>query len=376
MTGETPQSPARGVSFEGRTYVIAEIGVNHDGDTDKALDLVRAVADSGADAVKVQTFTAESLVSHAAPKAAYQLVTTPTSESQFEMLKRLELSRPDHWVVMAEADRLGLDFLSTPYDRESLAFLVDELGVDQLKIASSDITNLPLLLAAGRSGRRVILSTGMSTMAEIRDALGTLGFGGTTDDSVPSRADIESLDSDKVGAYLASHVVLMQCTSQYPAPIDEANLAAIPTLRDSFGVDVGYSDHTIGTVAAIMSVAYGSVMYERHFTLDRRAPGPDHSASMEPAEFARVVALIREAESARGTGLKEPTPSERDNRYPMRKSLVAATTIQRGQVLREGDIGMMRPVDGDAPARYWEWLGRPSPRGFIPGEPLVSEDAD
>ena len=357
-----------------RTYVIAEIGVNHDGSVDKALELVDAVARSGADAVKMQTFAAETLVSARAPKAAYQLATTPKAESQLDMLKRLELSRDDHWVVLEASRRAGLDFLSTPYDPDSLAFLVDELAVDQVKIASSDITNLPLLLSAGRSHKRVILSTGMSTVEEIGQALATIAFGGTTHEGVPSWEVITSPPTTDEQSYLREHVVLLQCTSQYPAPVGEANLRAIVTLRDLFGVPVGYSDHTVGTVTAALSVALGSVMYERHFTLDRMAQGPDHSASLEPEGFAELVGMIREAESALGTGDKEPSSSEYDNRYPMRKGLVARRAIAAGQAIGEEDITCTRPVDGDPPTQYWAWIGRQAPRAYIPGEPLRFTD--
>jgi N-acetylneuraminate synthase len=365
-SGMTPFEP------EGSTYVIAEIGVNHDGSLNKALELINAVADAGADAIKVQTFNSETLASAHAPKANYQLETTHAAESQLQMLKRLELSREDHWTVMAAAQRRGLDFLSTPYDPDSLEFLVEELGVTQIKIASSDITNLPLLLAAGRSRKRVILSTGMSTMGEIRQALATIGFGGTTTAGTPSTAILESTDIPGAPKYLAESVVMLQCTSQYPAPINEANLSTIATMRDLFGVPIGYSDHTVGIVTALMSVAYGSVMYERHFTLDRNAPGPDHAASMEPAEFTSLISLLREAEAARGTGVKEPTPSEAGNRHPMRKSLFAARSISEGQLINEDDIATMRPADGDSPAHYWEWLGKPSPRSFSVGDSLNS----
>jgi N-acetylneuraminate synthase len=273
---------------------------------------------------------------------------------------------------MAAAQKRGLDFLSTPYDPESLGFLVEELGVRQIKIASSDITNLPLLLAAGRSRKRVILSTGMSTMDEIRQALAIVGFGGTTIAGTPSTEILESTDISGVQKYLAESVVLLQCTSQYPAPINEANLRAIATMRDLFGVPIGYSDHTVGIITALMSVAYGSVMYERHFTLDRNTPGPDHAASMEPAEFADLIVLLRQAEGARGSGLKEPSTSEVGNRYPMRKSLVAARAIKKNQKINPEDIAVIRPFDGDSPALYWNWLGRSSPRAFAQGEPLLS----
>lgn len=359
---------------EHRTYVIAEIGVNHDGSLPKALEMVSAVAASGADAVKIQTFKAETLVSERAPKAAYQLATTPTSESQFEMLKRLELSRDEHWAIMEAAVEHGLDFLSTPYDPQSLSFLVNEMNVNQIKIASSDITNLPLLLAAGRSGKKVILSTGMSTIEEIGQGLATIGFGGTRKEGSPTLSQIASWDDVSLQQYLPNHVVLMQCTSQYPAPVDEANLQAISTLRDLFGVPVGYSDHTIGTLAAVMSVAYGASMYERHFTLDRMAPGPDHAASLEPVEFTALVAAIREAEKARGSGVKEPSPGEVGNRYPMRKGLIAARNIAAGEVITASDITCRRPAMGDPPSRFWSWVGKVADRNFTVGDPLSSDD--
>lgn len=356
------------------TYVIAEIGVNHDGDLGKALALVEAVAGTGADAVKIQTFTARTLVSATAPKAAYQLVTTSTSESQYEMLRRLELSRDDHWAVKSAAEAAGLGFLSTPYDPQSLDFLVNELGVDDIKIASSDITNLPLLAAAGASGRRVIVSTGMSTVEEIEQALGALAWGGVHGaDPVPADLDLAGPRDLPAREYLAASVVLMQCTSQYPADIADANLAAIPTMRSLFGVPVGYSDHTVGSTAAIMSVALGSVMYEKHFTLNRSAPGPDHSASVEPSDFAELVARIREAESACGTGVKEPSAAEAQNRYPMRKSLHVAHFIPAGAVMSGDDIALMRPEVGDPPSRYWSWLGRTADRDYQAGEPLRAE---
>jgi sialic acid synthase SpsE len=319
----------------------------------------------------VQTFRANKLVSAKAPKANYQLASTPVAESQLGMLERLELSGEDHRVLMTTARQRGLDFLSTPYDQESLEFLVEEMAVAQIKISSSDITNLPLLLAAGRSRKKVILSTGMSTIDEIRQALNTVGFGGTTRTGTPSQTVLQSMVNLEVQSYLEQSVVLLQCTSQYPAPINEANLRSIASLRDLFGVPTGYSDHTVGVITALMSVAYGSVMYERHFTLDRNSPGPDHLASMEPAEFASLISLLRDAEGARGSGFKEPSVSEAENRYPMRKSLVAALPIRQNQVISSEDIALMRPANGDSPARYWEWIGRPSPKSFDKGEPLI-----
>jgi sialic acid synthase SpsE len=356
------------------TYVIAEIGVNHDGDLGRALEMVDAVAECGADAVKIQTFLAETLVKRDTPKAPYQLETTSSRESQFEMLRRLELSRNDHLLVMTRAQERGLDFLSTPYDRDSLDFLIGDMGVEQIKIASSDITNLPLLLEAGRSRRRLILSTGMSTMAEILRALNVIWFGArTTVGSTPSQAEIRAPLAAKAEEYLSSSVILMQCTSQYPAPVADANLRAIATIKEAFGIPVGYSDHTLGSTTAIMSVALGSVAYEKHFTLDRTLPGPDHSASMEPLEFRSLVAAIREAETALGGGLKAPSPVEFQNRHPMRKSLFAARAITAGELVTESDVDVMRPEIGQTPDLYWEWVGHAAPRSFAPGEPIDSD---
>ena len=353
------------------TYVIAEIGVNHDGNLAKALDLVEAVAATGADAVKIQTFTAESLVSARAPKAGYQLLTTPANESQFDMLRGLELSRDEHRVIKDAARGRGLDFLSTPYDRESLDFLVNDLGVERVKVASSDLTNLPLLLAVGRHRRRVILSTGMGTINEIRRAIAVIAFGAATTAGIPTRDTIDGAPNSLAREFLTSSLILLQCTSEYPAPLAEANLLAMVAMRESFGVRVGYSDHTLGTTAAIMSVALGSVVYERHFTLDSTAPGPDHRASMEPAEFTALVALIRQAESAKGTGTKEPSASEVENRFSMRKSLFAAHDIAQGQTIEDSDITLMRPEWGDLPEHYWAWQGRTASRSYSAGDPLV-----
>ena len=359
------------MKMSNHTYIIGEIGVNHDGKLSQALELVEAVAHSGADAVKLQTFSAKRLVHPKAPKARYQLDRTSRGESQYQMLAELELSQEDHLSVLEVARHHGLDFLSTPYDIESLNFLVHQLGLEQVKIASADITNLPLLFAAGRTCDRVFLSTGMATAPEIQTALATLALGATT--------HLEGLTLQEIGAgidtagraYLSNCVVLLQCTSQYPAPLDEANLKAITTMRDHFGVETGFSDHTEGTTAAVMSVALGSVAYERHITLDRSAPGPDHSASMEPSEFAKVVTLIRESEIALGSGVKEPSNSELGNKRVMRKSLIAARDIPQGHIIQESDISIMRPQIGDSPAHFWEWIGRSAPRDFAAGDPLL-----
>lgn len=354
-----------------RTYVIAEVGVNHDGDINKALELVEELAVSGADAVKIQTFTATRLVHPRAAKAAYQLKATPDSESQLDMLMRLELSRDEHYIIKEAAQSHGLDFLSTPYDVESLNFLVRDLGIRQIKIASADITNLPLLLAAGRSHCHVLLSTGMSTVQEIRMALTVLGFGALNASGNP---DIRRAPDDfdrRTRDYLRASVVLLQCTSEYPARLDDANLKAITTMREQFGVSTGFSDHTLGSTAAVMSVALGSVVYERHVTLDRSASGPDHSTSLEPAEFTELVRMIRECEIALGSGVKTPSAGERMNRFAMRKSLMAARDISRGQVIGEKDIAIMRPETGDVPGHYWDWLGRTASRDFSCGDPLM-----
>ena len=346
-----------------RVYVIAEAGVNHNGDPALALELVDAAAEARADAVKFQTFTAKELVTADAPKAAYQKATTGTAESQLDMIKGLELDRKTHRRLKRRCATLDLDFLSTPSDVASLKFLVDGLGLKTLKIASGEITNGPLLLEAARSGCRIVLSTGMSTLAEVADALAVLAFGFTRRRAAPSRrAFAEAYASRRGRQALRREVVLLHCTSEYPAPYSDVNLRAMATVRDAFGLPVGLSDHSEGIAVPIAAAARGAAVIEKHFTLDRSLPGPDHMASLEPDQLAAMVSGIREIEQALGDGVKAPTPSERKNMEIVRKSLVALRPIAAGEPLSERNLGAKRPGTGVSPMAYWDRLGQPAPR--------------
>ena len=348
-----------------RVYVIAEAGVNHNGDPALALELVDAAAEARADAVKFQTFRAEAVASPGAAKAGYQRRATEAGEAQLAMLKRLELPQRAFRGLARHCARLGIDFLSTPFDTESLRFLVEDLGLETLKIASGEITNAPLLLAAARSGRKVVLSTGMSTLDEVADALGVLAFGYTRAQAAPSRRAFRVAFTAGTGRRaLARKVTLLHCTSEYPAPVDEVNLRAMETLRETFGLRVGLSDHSEGIAVPIAAAALGAVVIEKHFTLDRSLPGPDHRASIEPGDLADMVAGIRAVEQALGDGVKKPTPSEMKNLDVVRRSLVTTKPVLRGEPFAEDNLGARRPGGGISPMDYWEWLGRTAESNF------------
>lgn len=353
--------------------VIAEAGVNHNGDIDRALALVDAAAAADADVVKFQTFRASEVVTASAPKAEYQKAEDGDG-NQLQMLQRLELSEDAHRRLMKRCDERGIVFLSTPFDLPSLSFLTDGLGLDTLKIPSGEITNGPLLLAAGRSGRRIILSTGMSTLDEVRDALGVLAFGFTLTEAAPSRRAFNAAMESEAGRQsLTDKVVLLHCTTEYPAPVGDTNLRALATLKAAFGLPVGFSDHTPGIAVSIAATALGATVIEKHFTLDRGLPGPDHKASLEPAELAALVLGVRQAAAALGSGVKRPAPSEVKNMAIARKSLVALTAIQAGQPLEEANMGVKRPGNGLSPMDYWSMLGHPATRDYAPGEAIELE---
>jgi len=322
-------------------YVIAEAGVNHNGEIELAHALIDAAAEAGADAVKFQTFHAEDMVSASAPKARYQTRTTPSSESQLEMIRRLELDEPAHVELMEHCHGAGLDFISSPFDRLSIE-LLDRLGLQVLKVPSGELTNLPYLRSVGALGRRLIVSTGMADMSEVAFALDVLVESGTA----------------------LEDIVVLQCTTEYPAPYEEVNLRAMCTMRDTFGVRVGYSDHTVGPEVAVAAVALGASVIEKHLTLDRGMTGPDHAASAEPQEFAAMVSALRHVEVALGSGEKEPTPSERRNAAVARKSIVAARRIEAGTVIRAQDLSAKRPGTGMSPARWDALIGRRASRTY------------
>jgi N-acetylneuraminate synthase len=354
-----------------RVFVIAEAGVNHNGSLEMARALIDEAAKAGADAVKFQTFRSEQVVSAAAPKARYQVATTGAEESQLDMVRKLELAEADFRALAAHASTRGIEFMSTPFDHDSLGFLAHGLGVARLKIASGEITNGPFLLAAARTGKPIILSTGMSTLDEVAEALGVLAFGYLDAQEPPSLAAFEAARrSDEGRQILRERVVLLHCTTEYPAPFEDVNLRAMQTMREAFGLPVGYSDHTVGIGVSVAAVALGAVAIEKHFTLDRAQPGPDHKASLEPGELAALVREVRGVEAALGSPRKEPAPSELGNRAVARRSLIAARAIAAGEPFSEAALGALRPGTGVSPMAYWSLLGRPAGRTYRPGEPI------
>jgi len=343
-------------------YIIAEAGVNHNGDRKLAFQLVDAAIQAGADAVKFQTFKAEELVTIGASKAEYQKKTTQANVSQYTMLKKLELSYEMHHQLVAYCKNYNIEFLSTAFDHSSLSFLVNELGLTKLKISSGDVTNGPLLLAHAVTDCNLILSTGMTTLAEIEDALGVLAWGllnGKNNQTQPSAKAFQSAYQSEAGQeILKKKVTLLHCTTEYPAPLNEINLNAMATMRSTFGLPIGYSDHSDGITVPTAAAALGAQIIEKHFTLDRTLPGPDHQASLEPNELTAMIKAIRSVEVAMGNGLKEPTPSELKNRDIARKSLVSNGKIEVGEKFTEENIACKRPGTGISPMQYWEFLGR------------------
>lgn len=319
-------------------FIIAEAGVNHNGDLELAYKLADVAKKAGADCVKFQTFKTNDLVSRYAEKAEYQKATTGNS-SQLDMLKKLELSKDDFIKLHNYCYNIGITFLSSPFDLESIYFL-DSIDIPLWKIPSGEITNLPYLLAIAKTGRPVIMSTGMCEMDEIEAAIKILRDNGTHD------------------------IRLLHCNTEYPTPYEDVNLKAIETMRAKFGIEVGYSDHTKGIEVPIAAVAMGATIIEKHFTLDRNMEGPDHKASLEPDELAELVSSIRKIEKAMGTGYKVPSASEQKNRAIVRKSIVAKTDIKKGAIFTEDNITVKRPGTGLSPMRWYEVLGRTAVRDF------------
>lgn len=351
------------------TYIIAEAGVNHNGSIDIARQLIDAAADAKVNAVKFQTFRADDLVSSNAPKAEYQMRTTDVSETQHEMLRKLELTPEAHEALIAHASSRGIEFLSTPFDSHSLNMLVQRFGMKIVKVPSGEITNGPFLIEIAKSAERVILSTGMSTLAEVEQALGWLAYGFITQrGALPSPEVITDAYAATAGqTALRNRVSLLHCTTEYPAPFHEVNLKAMKTMAVAFGLPVGYSDHTTGVHIPVAAVALGARIIEKHFTLNREMPGPDHKASLEPNELKAMVAAIREVEKSLGDGIKIPTESEFRNRLMARKSLVVARDTAAGEAL---ELVCKRPGSGYSPAEYWTHAGRPARRSYVAGELL------
>lgn len=357
-------------------YIIAEAGVNHNGDEQKAFKLVDAAVKAGADAVKFQTFKAENVVTQSASKADYQKKSSEIDESQLSMLKRLELTHEMHFELIDYCNKAGITFLSTAFDLESLDFLSNKLGLTTLKIPSGEITNGPLLLAHALLGCDLIVSTGMATLGEIEDALGVVAFGliesaGASAVVQPSREAFQQAYFSSVGQQLLKEkVTLLHCTTEYPAPVQDINLKAMLSMRDVFGLSTGYSDHSEGIAVPIAAAAHGAVLIEKHFTLDKTLPGPDHKASLEPDELSDMVAAIRVVEQVMGSGLKGPMASELGNRVVARKSLVAARSIKKGEILSENNINVKRPGIGISPMEYWGVVGENAKRDYVKDEAI------
>ncbi|MDY6867883.1 MAG: N-acetylneuraminate synthase [Chloroflexota bacterium] len=331
--------------IKSNTLIIAEIGVNHDGDLNKAEQLIDVAANAGADLVKFQTFNAERLVTSMAPKAEYQSLAEDEKQSQLDMLCQLELSHEMHEILIEHCEKKGVGFFSTAFDTGSIDYLVS-LGIDRFKVPSGEITDLPYLRHVGSYGKSIILSTGMATLGEIEAAIDALEYAGTP----------------------RKNITVLHCNSEYPTPVHDVNLLAMCSIRDAFKVDVGYSDHTLGIDIPIAAVALGAKVIEKHLTLNRNHSGPDHKASLEPHEFTSMVRSIRNIEKALGDGIKRPSSSEIKNKHIARKSLVASRHISIGEKFTAENVTTKRAGKGISPMRIDEIIGKSAVRSFQPDD--------
>ncbi|MBD78431.1 MAG: N-acetylneuraminate synthase [Crocinitomicaceae bacterium] len=334
-----------------KTLIIAEAGVNFNGDLEIAKQLIDVAADAGADIVKFQTFKAKNLVSKTAKKADYQITNTKNDDSQFSMLKKLELPHDAHSILRDYCSQKGIQFLSTPFDAESLNFLM-EFGMDTIKVPSGEITNLPLLKLVASYNKNVIMSSGMANLQEIKDAVKVLVENGTQKENI----------------------TLLHCNTEYPTPYEDVNLRAMQTIANETGLKVGYSDHTLGIEIPIAAVAMGAQVIEKHFTLSREMDGPDHLASLEPEELKAMVRSIRNIESGFGSTEKVASASEQKNIAIARKSIHYRADMQKGHILREGDLVMKRPGDGISPMLYENYIGKELLRDVQEDEQLTNMD--
>lgn len=329
-----------------KIFIIAEAGVNHNGDIEIAKKLIESASQAGADAVKFQTFRADKLVCRNAEKAEYQLKNTQSDESQFDMLKKLELTEEMHRQLIDECRKRKIQFLSTPFDLDSIS-LLERMGMQTYKIPSGEITNYPYLREIGRTGKPVILSTGMCELEEVKAAVRVLKENGS------------------------SEITLLHCNTEYPTPMQDVNLRAMQTLRDETGLPAGYSDHTQGIEVPIAAAAMGAVVIEKHFTLDRNMDGPDHKASLEPEELRSMVQAIRNIEIAMGDGIKRPSPSEKKNRDVTRKSIVAKKDIRKGEMFTEENLTAKRPGGGVSPMQWNDVIGLRADRDYEQDEMIA-----
>ena len=337
-----------------KTIIIAEAGVNHNGDIETAKRLIDVASDAGADYVKFQTFKAETIVSQNAKKANYQIKNTNDNDTQFEMLKNLELSNSDHEILINYCKKKNIQFFSTAFDLDGVDYL-DSLGLKMFKIPSGEITNYPYLQAVAKKNKPIILSTGMATLLEIEEALNILLKNGAKKEEV----------------------IILHCNSAYPTPIEDVNLKAMLSIRDAFGVKIGYSDHSEGIEVSIAAVALGAIVIEKHFTLDRNLQGPDHKSSLEPCELKSMIKSIRNIEIAiSGNGKKEPSKSEKINIDIVRKSIYLKTNMKKGQKLKDENLIMLRPGDGVSPMKFNEVINKIANKDLLVNTKLNLKDFD
>ena len=329
------------MGIDKKVFIIAEAGVNHNGKIENAIEMISVAKESGADAIKFQTAVPELVMTVNAEKADYQIDLTEKTESQLEMVKKIHLPLKDYKILKEECELANIEFMSTPFDHESIKLLAD-LGLERFKIPSGEITNLPYLRHVGRLGKSVIMSSGMSDLKEIETALGVLEKAGT----------------------LRRQITVLHCNTEYPPPMEDVNLNAMLTMRDGLGVQVGYSDHTLGIEISIAAVALGATVIEKHFTLDRTLTGPDHRASLEPYELKAMIQAIRNIEKSLGDGIKQPSLSEQKNIPIVRRSIVAARDIQKEEVFTEENLAVKRPGTGISPMLWDEVIGKVANRRF------------
>lgn len=328
-------------------FIIAEAGVNHNGCPELAKKMIKEAKDAGADAVKFQTFRTEELLTKRAEKAEYQKITTGSGESQFDMIKRLELSSEDHKMLIKYAEECSIEFMSSPFDLPSIDAL-SELGMKTFKVPSGEIVNLPYLRKLASLRAKYIISTGMCNLGEVEQALDVFYTSG-----------IEKND-----------IILLHATTEYPAPFDEINLRAMVSMGEKLGVRYGYSDHTAGIEVSVAAAALGACVIEKHFTLDKNMEGPDHRASLEPSELRALVSAVRNIEKALGNGIKMPTPSEITNIKAARKSLTAKRDIKKGEIFTEDNLTAKRPGTGVSPMKWDDYIGRAAERDFSADEQI------
>ena len=342
------------------TYVIAEAGVNHNGDIKLAKKLIKVASDANADAIKFQTFKSSKLVSKFAPKAKYQIQNTKNNSNQLEMLKKLELDYKDFIILRDYCNKKNIDFITTAFDLESLDFIVNKLKVKILKIPSGEITNLPYILECALSGLDIILSTGMSNLNEIKTALSVIAFGYLNSKNLKSKPTFENFNRafiSKKGKKIIKHkVTVLHCSTEYPVPIEDINLNAMLEIANVFDIDVGYSDHSKGITVPIIAATMGAKIIEKHFTLDKKMKGPDHKASLNPNELKDMVIEIKKINVIKGMYEKRPYGSEKKNMVVARKSLVANKNIKKGEYFTQNNIIIKRPGSGVSPYKYWKIL--------------------